>query len=104
MRGRRARASRPALPGAFARVAGCGRDGGTVVAGWVTQTSYRHYAPRKRRVFYVRRGRRQGRRWGDAIRLSSRHGRVDDPELAAAGGRFYAAWTNANNGDIRVAI
>jgi hypothetical protein len=79
-------------------------QGDTVVAGWVTQTSYRHDAPRKRRVFYVRRGRRQGRRWGPAIRMSAGHGRVADPELAASGGAFYATWTNANTGDIRVSI
>jgi hypothetical protein len=86
-------ASRPAIAAA----------GDAVVVGWVTHASYRHDAPRKRRVLYVRRSVRQGARWSSAIRLSAGHGRVDFPQLAAAGGTFYAVWTNANTGQIRLA-
>ena len=77
--------------------------GDAVVVGWVTRTSYRHDAPRKRRVFYVRRSVRQGARFSSAIRMSAGHGRVDTPQLAAARGTFYAVWTNANTGQIRLA-
>jgi hypothetical protein len=78
-------------------------DGQSVFAGWVTQTSYRNYSPGKRRVFYVRRGRRQGKRWGSPVRISAGHGRVDYPQLAASAGSVYAIWTNADTGDIRFA-
>jgi hypothetical protein len=37
------------------------------------------------------------------VRLSRQRGRVDFPQLAAAGGHVYAVWTNADSGEIRLA-
>lgn len=78
-------------------------SGASVLAGWVTQTSYRHYRPKAPRVFYVRRGSRSGAHWFPAARLSPAHGRVDYPTLAMTGSTAYAAWTMAGSGQIRLA-
>jgi hypothetical protein len=78
-------------------------SGSTVVAGWVTQTGYRTYSPRKPRVFWIRVSTNNGRTWRAAKRLSASRGRVDYPHLAIAGGRMYAVWTAAGGGAIRFA-
>jgi hypothetical protein len=78
-------------------------SGASVVAGWVTQTSYRHYRPRAPRAFYVRRGSRAGAHWFPAVRLSPARGRVDYPTLAMTGATAYATWTTAGSGEIRLA-
>lgn len=78
-------------------------SGASVVAGWVTQTSYRHYRPKAPRVFYVRRGSRSGARWSPPVRLTPLKGRVDYPTLAMTGANVFAAWTTAGTGAIRLA-
>jgi hypothetical protein len=78
-------------------------SGARVLAGWVTQTSYRRYRPRAPRVFYVRRSVDAGRRWSAPIRLSPKGSRVDYPTLAMTGTTAYAVWTGADSGAIRFA-
>jgi hypothetical protein len=78
---------------------------GTVAAvGWVTQTSYLHYAPAARRVFRIRISGDGGLTWRAADQLSAVDGRVDYPRVAVSQGRVYAVWTNAGSGDVRLAI
>ena len=78
-------------------------SGARVLAGWVTQTSYRRYRPRAPRVFYVRRSIDAGRRWSAPIRLSPKRSRVDYPTIAMTGSTAYAVWTAADTGAIRFA-
>ena len=78
-------------------------SGARVLAGWVTQTSYRRYRPRAPRVFYVRRSVDAGRRWSAPIRLSPKGSRVDYPSVAMTGTSAYAVWTAADTGAIRFA-
>jgi hypothetical protein len=78
-------------------------SGARVLAGWVTQTSYRRYRPRAPRVFYVRRSVDAGRRWSAPIRLSPKRSRVDYPSIAMTGTSAYAVWTAADTGAIRLA-
>ncbi len=94
------RVSQPKRQAERASVAGAGS---AVLAGWVTQTSYRHYRARAPRAFYVRRGSRSGRHWFPPVRLSPAGGRVDYPTLAMTGNHAYAAWTMAGSGAIRLA-
>jgi hypothetical protein len=79
-------------------------DGTAVIVGWVTQTSYLHYAPDRRRRFQVRVSADGGATWGSAVTLSASRGRVDYPRVAAGGGRLFAVWTDANTGTIKLAI
>ncbi len=78
-------------------------DGTRVVVGWVTQAKYLGVKPTAKRVFQVRRSNDQGRTWGGVMTLSASTGRVDYPRLAIVGNRVYAVWTDAKNGDIRLA-
>lgn len=74
-----------------------------VIAGFVTQTSYRHYRSSAPRVLYVRRSADRGMHWSAAVRLSPLRGRVDYPTLALSGSRAYAAWTQSGSGAIKLA-
>ena len=79
-------------------------DGDVVAVGWVTQTSYLHYRPAKPRVFWVRVSTDRGRHWRKPHRITARHGRVDYPRLAVTGRTIAAVWTNADSGEIRLAV
>jgi hypothetical protein len=79
-------------------------DGDLVAVGWVTQRSYLHYDPTDPRVFWVRISTDRGRHWHRAHRMSLADGRVDYPRLAIADGTIYAVWTNADTGEIRLAV
>jgi hypothetical protein len=78
-------------------------DGDLVAVGWVTQRSYLHYDPAARRVFWVRISTDRGRHWRRAVRMTPPRGRVDYPRLAVSDGTIFAVWTNADDGDIRLA-
>ena len=78
-------------------------SGSTVIASWVTQTSYRRYKPSAPRVLWVRVSTNNGKTWRRPRRLTSPLGRVDYPRLAVRGGRLFAVWTSADSGEIRVA-
>lgn len=79
-------------------------DGNVAVAGWVTQTSYLHYDPGRRRAFWVRVSTDHGATWRAPHRLTPLAGRVDYPRLAVQGNELFAVWTNASNGAIRLAM
>jgi hypothetical protein len=78
-------------------------EGTTVLAGWVTQRSYKHYRASSARVLWVRVSNSGGTRWRSPVRLTSKSGRVDYPRVAVAGGRLFAVWTNADTGALRLA-
>jgi hypothetical protein len=77
-------------------------DGSSLYAVWVTRASYDHDSPSARRILYFRARLAAG--WGPTIRLSKQKGRVDVPSVAAAAGRVYVVWTDANTGDVRLAV
>jgi hypothetical protein len=79
-------------------------EGDLVVVGWVTQTSYLHYDPAAPRVFWIRISTDRGRHWHKPYRMSFPGGRVDYPRLAVAGGAIDAVWTQAETGEIRLAV
>jgi hypothetical protein len=79
-------------------------DGSLAAVGWVTQTSYLHYRPSARRVFWVRVSSDHGMSWRKPHSLSATFGRVDYPRIAVSEGTIYAAWTNAATGEIRLAV
>ena len=80
-----------------------GAEGSIAAVGWVTQTSYLHYRPSARRIFWVRVSVNHGMTWRPAHQLSVTVGRVDYPRIAVSEGRIYAVWTNAATGEIRLA-
>jgi hypothetical protein len=77
-------------------------DGSTLYAVWVTRASYDHDSPAARRILYFRARLAGG--WGPTVRLSKQKGRVDSPSIAAAAGRVYVVWTDANTGHVRLAV
>ena len=81
-------------------------DGSHLYAVWVTQTSYDHYDPSAHRILYVRADPNGAdpNGWGPTVRLSKTKGRVDRATVAADQGRVYVTWTDANSGDVRMAI
>jgi hypothetical protein len=79
-------------------------DGNLVAVGWVTQRSYLHYDPRAPRVFWIRISTDRGHTWHRAQRISVKGGRVDYPRVAVSNGSIAAVWTNADTGEIRMAI
>jgi hypothetical protein len=81
-------------------------DGDHLYAVWVTRASYDHYSPSGRRVLYFRANTAAGgsNGWGSTVRLSKTKGRVDQASVAADGGRVYVVWTDANSGDVRLAL
>jgi hypothetical protein len=81
-------------------------DGQRLYAVWVTRASYDHYSPSGRRVLYFRANDAAGgpNGWASIVRLSKTKGRVDQASVSADGGRVYVAWTDANSGDVRLAL
>jgi hypothetical protein len=79
-------------------------DGDLVAVGWVKQTSYLHYDAAAPRVFWIRISTDRGRTWRSAHRISMSRGRVDYPRIAVSNGSIAAVWTNADTGEIRMAI
>ena len=80
-------------------------DGSHLYAAWVTQTSYDHYNPAAHRILYFRADPNASPSgWGPTVRLSKTKGRVDRATVAADHGRVYVTWTDANTGDVRMAI
>jgi hypothetical protein len=79
-------------------------DGDLVAVGWVTQRSYLHYDASAPRAFWVRISTDRGRSWRHAKRISMKRGRVDYPRIAVSDGSVAAVWTNADTGDIRMAL
>jgi len=79
-------------------------DGDLAAVGWVTQKSYLHYDPTAPRVFWVRISTDRGRHWRPRQRVSIASGRVDYPRLAVSDGTIAAVWTNADTGEIRMAL
>ncbi len=84
--------------------AALGADGSLAAVGWVTQTSYLHYRPSARRIFWLRVSVDGGRTWRPAVQMTVTAGRVDYPRIAVSEGQIYAVWTNAATGEIRLAI
>ena len=84
--------------------AALGADGSLAAVGWVTQTSYLHYHPSARRIFWLRVSVDSGRTWRRAVQMTVTAGRVDYPRIAVSEGQIYAVWTNAATGEIRLAI
>lgn len=84
---------------------GLAAAGSRVYVTWASQTKISKYVPRAPRVLYVRVNTNHGAStaWKRTVRLTSMHGRVDFPTVAAAGDDVYVAWTNAKTGDVRVA-
>ena len=95
---------RVSQPAHQAQRASLAAEGMIAAVGWVSQTSYLHYAPAARRVFWLRLSGDGGLTWRAAAQLSAVDGRVDYPRIAVSEGRIYAVWTNAGTGDIRLAI
>lgn len=81
-------------------------DGDTLYAVWTTRASYDHENPSGRRILYLRVNDAAGAPggWGPTVRLSKQKGRVDSPSVAASAGRVYVAWTDANSGEVRLAV
>ena len=81
-------------------------DGDTLYAVWTTRASYDHESPSGRRILYLRVNDAGGAPggWGPTVRLSKQKGRVDSPSVAASAGRVYVAWTDANSGEVRLAV
>jgi hypothetical protein len=80
-------------------------SGASVYAAWVSQTRYLHYDPAAPRALYVRVNGNNGTgSWRAVKRLTSASGRVSSVDIASAGAHVYIAYTNANNGKVRVLI
>ena len=81
-------------------------DGDTLYAVWTTRASYDHENPSGRRILYFRVNDAAGASgaWGPTVRLSKQKGRVDPPSVAVSSGRVYVVWTDANTGDVRLAV
>jgi hypothetical protein len=81
-------------------------SGKSVYATWVKLTKVVGFKPSQPRVVLFRSAGRHGdpSQWGAVERLSSKTGRVDFPTIAASGARVYVAWTNADNGFIKLAV
>ena len=81
-------------------------DGDTLYAVWTTRASYDHESPSGRRILYLRVNDSGGGPggWGPIVRLSKQKGRVDAPSVAASAGRVYVTWTDANSGEVRLAV
>jgi hypothetical protein len=79
-------------------------DGDLVAVGWVTQRSYLHYDATAPRSFWIRISTDRGRSWHHAQRISMKSGRVDYPRVAVSDGSVAAVWTNADTGEIRMAL
>ncbi|HTG47796.1 MAG TPA: sialidase family protein [Actinomycetota bacterium] len=84
--------------------ASVGADGSLAAVGWVTQTSYLHYEPAARRVFWMRVSTDGGVSWRGALQMTVADGRVDYPRIAVSESVIYATWTNAATGEVRLGI
>jgi hypothetical protein len=81
-------------------------SGKYVYASWYRVMKYINFDPDAPRTLYFRRNTSHGASasWGARQALTSTSGRVGVPALASAGTFVYIAYTDADNGDIRLAI
>jgi hypothetical protein len=77
----------------------------SVYAAWVSIKKPLDYKGWRARTVYFRAAKIHGKpgTWGPVKRLSSLKGKVDFPTVAAAAARVYVAWTNAENGNLKLA-
>ncbi len=97
---------RVSQPKRHAERAALAADRSILYAVWTTRASYDHQNPSGRRILYLRvnDGAGAAGAWGPVVRLSKQKGRVDSPSVAASAGRVYVSWTDANTGEVRLAV
>ena len=80
-------------------------SGRSLYATWVSIKKPLDYKGWRSRTVYFRAATSHGKpgTWGPVKQLSPLKGKVDYPTVAAAGTRVYVAWTNATNGEVKLA-